>query len=97
MTVLSHALKETLDHTLNKAKLLVAQMPSRKAVYNRAKLYRWYTPEVECIIKGKSRNPYKFEVNVGLAMTLKSNLIVGARSFPGNPYGWHTSHEQIDQ
>ena len=30
-------------------------------------------------------------------MTLKGNLIVGARSFPGNPYDGHTVHEQIEQ
>ena len=46
---------------------------------------------------GKSRNPYEFGVKVGLAMTLKGNLIVGARSFPSNPYDGHTMHEQIEQ
>ncbi len=30
-------------------------------------------------------------------MTLKGNLIVGARSFPGNPNDGHTMHEQIEQ
>jgi IS5 family transposase len=30
-------------------------------------------------------------------MTLKGNLIVGARSFPGNPYDGHTMHEPIEQ
>jgi IS5 family transposase len=30
-------------------------------------------------------------------MTLKGNLIVGARSFPGNPHDGHTMHEQIEQ
>ena len=51
---------------------------------------------MECILKCKSRNPYEFGVKVGLAMTLKGNLIVGARSFPGNPYDGHTMHEQIE-
>ena len=44
-----------------------------------------------------SRNPYEFGVKVGLDMTLKGNLIVGARSFPGNPYDGHTMHKQIEQ
>ena len=48
-------------------------------------------------LKGKSRNPYEFGVKVGLAMTLKGNLIVGARSFTGNPYDGHTLAEQIEQ
>ncbi len=80
-----------------KAKHLVSLSVSRKAVDNRAKLYSWHAPEVECISKGKSRNPYEFGVKVGLAMALKGNLIVGARSFPCNPYDGHTMHEQIEQ
>jgi IS5 family transposase len=97
MTTLSQAIQETLGLTLDKAKRLVSQTASRKAVGNRAKLYSWHTPEVECISKGKSRNPYEFGVKVGLTMTLKGNLIVGARSFPGNLYDDHTMHEQIEQ
>jgi IS5 family transposase len=97
MSTLSQAVQDMLGHTLDKAKRLVLQTASRKAVANRAKLYSWHAPEVECISKGKSRNPYEFGVKVGLAMTLKGNLIVGARSFPGNPYDGHTLHEQIEQ
>ena len=97
MSTLSQAIQETLGQTLDKAKRLVTQTGSRKAVDNRAKLYSWHAPEVECISKGKSRNPYEFGVKVGLAMTLKGNLIVGARSFAGNPYDGHTMHEQIEQ
>ena len=97
MRALSQAVQETLGHTLDKAQRLIAQTGSRKAVDSRAKLYSWHAPEVECISKGKSRNPYEFGVKVGLAMTLKGNLIVGVRSFPGNPYDGHTLHEQIEQ
>ncbi len=97
MNTLSQAVQEALGNTLDKAKRLVAQTASRKAVDGRAKLYSWHAPEVECISKGKSRNPYEFGVKVGLAMTLKGNLIVGVRSFPGNPYDGHTMHEQIEQ
>jgi IS5 family transposase len=97
MTTLSQAVQETLGQTLDKAKRLVAQSASRKAVVNRAKVYSWHAPEVECIINGKSCNPYEFGVKVGLAMTLKGNLIVGARSFPGKMYNGHTMHEQIEQ
>lgn len=52
---------------------------------------------MECIPKGKSRNPCEFGVNLGLAMTLKGTLIVGARGFPGNPYDGHTLNEQVEQ
>lgn len=97
ITTLSQAVQETLGQILDKAKRLVTQTGSRKAVDNRAKPYSYHAPEVECISKGKSRNPYAFGVKVGLALTHRGNLIVGAKSFPGNPYDWHTMHEQIEQ
>jgi len=53
------------------------------------KLYALHAPEVECISKGKARNPYEFGVKVNLAVTHKQGLMVGARSFPGNPYDGH--------
>ena len=97
MSTLSQAVQDMLGHTLEKAKRLVLHTASRKAVDNRAKLYSWHAPQVECISKGKSRNPYEFGVKISLAMTLKGNLIVGARSFPDNPYDGYTMHEQIEQ
>jgi IS5 family transposase len=48
-------------------------------------------------LQGKSRTPYEFGVKVGIATTLQGNLIVGARSFPGNPYDGHTLNEQLEQ
>ncbi len=36
-------------------------------------------------------------MKVGIASTLQGNLIVGARSFPGNPYDGHTLNEQVEQ
>jgi IS5 family transposase len=51
MNMLSQAVQETLGQTLGKAKRLVTQTASRKAVDNRAKLYSWHAPEVECISK----------------------------------------------
>src|SRR5690606_39128826 len=33
------------------------------------KLYALHVPEVECIGKGKARNPYEFGVKVGIAVT----------------------------
>lgn len=56
-----------------------------------------HAPEAECIGKGKARKPYEFGVKVSLAVTHKQGLMVGARSFPGNPYDGHTLAEQIEQ
>jgi len=52
---------------------------------------------VDCISKGKARTPYEFGVKVGIASTLRGNLIVGARAFHGNPYDGHTLAEQLEQ
>ena len=52
---------------------------------------------MECISKGKARNPYEFGVKVSLAVTHKQGLMVGARSFPGNPYDGHILSAQLEQ
>ena len=54
--------------------------------HTKNKLYALHAPEAECISKGKARNPYEFGVKVSLVVTHKQGLMVGARSFPGNPY-----------
>ncbi|MBL9197646.1 transposase, partial [Xanthomonas fragariae] len=53
--------------------------------------------EVECIGKGKARQAYEFGVKVGIAVTACKGLVVGARSFPGNPYDGDTLAEQLEQ
>jgi IS5 family transposase len=65
--------------------------------HTKNKLYALHAPEVECISKGKARNPYEFGVKVSLAVTHKQGLMVGARSFPGNPYDGHVLSAQIEQ
>ncbi len=47
--------------------------------------------------KGKARQPYEFGVKVGIAVSARKGLIVGARSFPGNPYDGDTLAEQLEQ
>jgi len=61
------------------------------------KLYALHAPEVECISKGKARNPYEFGVKVSLVVTHKQGLMVGARSFAGNPYDGHVLSAQLEQ
>lgn len=95
--MLNQAVRDALQGTLAKARQIVAQAASRKNTGSSPKLYAWHAPEVECIAKGKSRIPYEFGVKVGIAATLKHNLIVGARSFAGKPYDGHTLNEQLQQ
>jgi IS5 family transposase len=61
------------------------------------KLYAIHAPEVECIGKGKARKPYEFGVKASIAVTHGKGLVVGARTFPGNPYDGHTLAGQIEQ
>lgn len=61
------------------------------------KLYALHAPEVECISKGKARNPYEFGVKVSVATTLKEGIVVGMRSMPGNPWDGHMLEETLEQ
>jgi transposase, IS5 family len=65
--------------------------------HDKNKLYALHAPEVECIGKGKARKPYEFGVKVSIAVTHKQGLMVGARSFPGNPYDGHILSAQMEQ
>ncbi|MGH9887132.1 MAG: IS5 family transposase, partial [bacterium] len=69
----------------------------RQRQKDKNKLYALHAPEVECIGKGKARQPYVFGVKTSLAIPHKQGLIGGARSFPGNPYDGHTLHAQLEQ
>lgn len=81
-----------LDAWLDRAERIHRQRP-----HDKNKLYALHAPEVECIGKGKARKPYEFGVKVSLAVTHKQGLMVGARTFPGNPYDGHTLAAQLEQ
>ena len=83
-----------LAHKLEQAERLLAQTKERKA---KGKLYSLHAPEVECLSKGKAHKRYEFGVKVSIAATLREAFVVGARSFPGNPYDGHTLAEAVEQ
>jgi IS5 family transposase len=83
---------ETLQIWLERATRIYSQKRMDKN-----KLYALHTQEVECIGKGKERKPFEFGVKSGIAVTHKQGLIVGARSFPGNPWDGHTLSDQREQ
>jgi transposase, IS5 family len=92
MSPLAQAAKDTLNGWLQRAERIRTQRR-----HDKNKLYALHAPEVECISKGKARNPYEFGVKVSLAIAHKSGLILGARAFPGNPYDGHTLAAQMEQ
>jgi IS5 family transposase len=61
------------------------------------KLYALHAPEVECIGKGKARKPYEFGVKAAIVVSHKAGLMMGARTFPGNPYDGHILSAAIEQ
>ena len=71
---------------------LLEQTPKSKN-----KIYSLHEPEVDCISKGKARIRYEFGTKVSLATTLDGGFVVGARSFPGNPYDGHTLAPALEQ
>ncbi len=83
---------QRLAVAMQRADRLRTQKPKDKD-----KLYAFHAPEVSCISKGKTRKPYEFGVKSSLAITHKQGLIVGARTFPGNPYDGHTLTAQLEQ
>ncbi len=92
MDGLAHGAKLQLDTWVQRAERVHKQRPKDKN-----KLYALHAPEAECIGKGKARQPYEFGVKVSLAVTHQNGLMMGTRSFPGNPYDGHTLAAQIEQ
>ena len=92
MDGVAEAAKLQLDAWVQRAERIHKQRPKDKN-----KLYALHAPEAECIGKGKARQPYEFGVKVSLAVTHQHGLMVGARSFAGNPYDGHTLAAQIEQ
>jgi transposase, IS5 family len=61
------------------------------------KLYALHAPEVECIGKGKARKPYEFGVKSAVVVSHQHGLMLGARTFPGNPYDGHILSAALEQ
>lgn len=85
---LNPAQRESLTH----AERLLKQGRNSKN-----KLYSLHEPDVDCISKGKARKRYEFGVKASVAVTAKESFVVGARSYPGNPYDGHTLGDQLQQ
>jgi len=85
-------LRDKVLEALCRVGRLLEQGPKTKG-----KIYSLHEPEVDCISKGKARVRYEFGTKVSLATTINGGFVVGARSFPGNPYDGHTLGETLEQ
>lgn len=90
--VTDKCLQDRASSILSRVKRLLEQKRGDKN-----KLYSMHAPEVECIAKGKARQPYEFGVKVSVAVTHKEGLVVGMKSLPGNPYDGHSLESALKQ
>jgi len=88
----SEVVQLAFQEALAKTHRILNQQPQDKN-----KIYSFHAPEVECIAKGKVHKKYEFGVKVGITVTNTSNFVLGARSFPGNPYDGHTLASCLEQ
>jgi IS5 family transposase len=61
------------------------------------KIYSLHALEVACIAKGKAHKKYEFGSKVSFATTQKSNVIMAAVNFRGNPNDNKTLENTLDQ
>jgi IS5 family transposase len=64
---------------------------------DRNKIYSLHALEVACIAKGKAHKKYEFGSKVSLATTQKSNVIMAAVNFRGNPNDTKTLEKTLEQ
>jgi len=83
---------EQLKDKINLAKQILSQEKNSKN-----KIYSVHEPQVECIAKGKANKRYEFGNKAGLVTSAKSNWILGALGFEGNPYDGHTLKDSLTQ
>ena len=79
------------------AKLALVSQLLHQAPRGGDKIYALHAPEVGCISKGKARVRYEFGCKVSIATTLDEGIVVGIRSFAGNPYDGHTLGPALEQ
>ena len=91
-----HTVSATARSALG-AELALARRLCAQKRDSKNKLYALHAPEVECLSKGKAHKRWEFGVKASFAVTNKEGLVIGARSFPGNPYDGHTLAEQLEQ
>lgn len=65
--------------------------------HDKNKIYSIHKPYTSCIAKGKAHKQYEFGNKVGLVSTSKSMIILGIKSFEGNPHDSKTIQPLLEQ
>ena len=100
--ILGRVIRDIERKTNHPSQLLKEQLALAKQLYeqkrdSKNKIYSIHEPHVQCIAKGKVHQRYEFGCKVGFVTTAKGNWILGAQSFPKNPYDGHTLKMSLDQ
>ena len=85
---------------------LLAQFSEQLSVMDRVvsqnrkdknKIYSLHEPKVSCIAKGKAHKKYEFGSKVALVLVPGANVIVGIKSYGGNPHDSKTLSETLSE
>ena len=79
-------LQEKIREALELAKRVHGQVKQKKAA---GRVFSLHEPEVDCIGKGKAHKKWEFGCKLGLVSTSRSNFILTAKAYSGNPYDGH--------
>lgn len=79
------------------AEIAKAQRLIKQERHSKNKLYSLHAPEVECISKGKAHKRYEFGVKASVAVTNKSNFVIGGLALRGRPYDGHSLVVALEQ
>ena len=89
--------KMPVDDALLTDKISLAKRILAQEKDSKNKVYSVHEPQVECIAKGKANQRYEFGNKAGIVTSAKSNWILGALGFEGNPYDGHTLKDSLKQ
>ena len=65
--------------------------------YDKNKIYSLHEPEVSCIAKGKDHKKYEYGCKASILISKNGGVIVGAKTFKGNPYDGKTLEPSLMQ
>ena len=81
----------------HQAKIEIYEQVLKQKREDKDKIYSLHALEVSCIAKGKEEKKYEFGSKVSFGVAQKSNLIMSAVNFKGNPNDNKTLEKTLDQ